>query len=213
MDISPTKDPAPKKRTRQKILDAAIQMFSQKGYHDTRVDDIVAASGTSKGAVYFHFTSKQDIFLALVDHLAELLVGSLAEAITREESGVMRVSAALESCLALFSRYQHLTKIFLIQAVGLGSVFEEKQLELHDRFVQIIKGYLDQAVEEGEIPAMDTEITAQAWMGAINEVIIRWLFRGEPSPERILKSLRVVLLRSIGVSEERIRRLEAESQT
>ena len=53
--------------TRQRILNAAIHIFASKGYHDTRVDEIVSASQTSKGAVYFHFPSKQEIFLGLVD--------------------------------------------------------------------------------------------------------------------------------------------------
>ena len=59
--------------TRYRILNAAINVFSQKGYHDTRVDEIVRAAETSKGGVYFHFPSKQDIFLGLMDEFADLL--------------------------------------------------------------------------------------------------------------------------------------------
>lgn len=42
-------------------------MFARKGYHRAIVDDIVRASGTSKGAVYHHFANKEAVFLALVD--------------------------------------------------------------------------------------------------------------------------------------------------
>ncbi|HBX70494.1 MAG TPA: TetR/AcrR family transcriptional regulator, partial [Chloroflexi bacterium] len=59
--------------TRYRILSAAINIFSQKGYHNTRVDEIVEAAETSKGGVYFYFPSKQDIFLGLVDEFANLL--------------------------------------------------------------------------------------------------------------------------------------------
>ena len=65
-------------------------------------------------------------------------------------------------------------------------------------------------VQEGDIPPLDTEVAAYAWMGAINEVIIRWVHTGEPEPARVLPTLRSMLLRSIGVSEERIGKLEAE---
>lgn len=195
--------------TRQRILDAAVEVFSHKGYHDTRVDDIVEASGTSKGGVYFYFRSKQEIFLALIDEFARQLERAVIEAIMRETEGIRRVNAALASCLDVFHQYQHLAKIFLIQAVGLGEIFEQKRLEIHARFVQAIKLYLDQALADGDIPAIDTEIAALAWMGAINEVVIRWVITGEPAPERALPALRTVLLRSIGVTEERIQTLES----
>lgn len=189
------------KATRKRILDAAIQVFSHKGFHDTRVDEIVEASGSSKGAVYFYFPGKQQIFLALVDEFANLLHRRLTEAVESETGGVRRVNAALKTCLETFGRYRGLAKIFLIQAVGLGTVFEEKRLEIHERFAQLVKTYLDQAVAAGEIPAIDTEIVAYAWMGAINEIVIRWVHTGQPEPERVLLTLRAMLLRGIGVPE------------
>jgi AcrR family transcriptional regulator len=204
---------APPPNTRQQILSAAMQVFAQKGYHDTRVDDIVAASGSSKGGVYFYFRSKQEIFLALIDDFAGHLEQSVIEAIMRETEGIRRVNAALESCLDVFREYQPLAKIFLIQAVGLGEVFEKKRMEIHDRFEQAIKIYLDQALADGGIPPIDTEVAALAWMGAINEVVIRWVLTGQPEPERTLPALRSILLSSINVPQERIRALEQDSAT
>jgi AcrR family transcriptional regulator len=193
--------------TRYRILNAAINIFSQKGYHNTRMDEIVAAAETSKGGIYFHFPSKQDIFLGLVDEFADLLEGRIAEAIEQEDSGIRRVDAALNACLDTFREYRKLTKIFLVQAIGLGVVFEEKQQEIHDRFVEIIKKHLDQAIDEGDIAPLDTEIAAFAWMGALNEVVIRWIHTGEPDPERALPALRVFLLRSVGVPEAKIQEM------
>lgn len=48
--------------TRERILDAALLTFSRQGYHGTRLDDIVDASETSKGAIYFHFANKERLF-------------------------------------------------------------------------------------------------------------------------------------------------------
>jgi len=55
---------------RAQILAAALRCFGEKGLHATKVDDIAAASGLSKGALYWHFESKERIFLALVDGIA-----------------------------------------------------------------------------------------------------------------------------------------------
>jgi len=190
--------------TRERILDAAIKVFASKGYHETKVDDIVAEAEASKGAVYFHFPGKQQIFLALVDKFANLLQRRLIEAVAQEPDGVRRVNLALQVCLETFAQYRSLAKILLIQASGLGAVFEEKRLEIHDRFARVIQRYLDEAVAAGEIAPIDTEIVAYAWMGAINEVVIRWIYTGQPERERLIPALRTTLLRSIGVSPERI---------
>ncbi len=196
------------KPTRQRILDAAVERFAQNGYHNTSVADIVEDSQTSKGAVYFHFPSKEEIFLGLVDEFAGILENRLKEAISKEESGLRRVNAALRTCMGTFTSYQKLAKIFLIQAVGLGAAFEEKQREIHKRFITLIQQHLDEAVQEGDILPIDTEITAYAWMGAINEIVIEWVHTGHPKPERALPALQSVLLRSVGIPEERIHQLE-----
>jgi TetR/AcrR family transcriptional regulator, fatty acid metabolism regulator protein len=198
----------PQTDTQQKILDAAIDVFAQKGYHDTRVDEIVDASKTSKGAVYFYFPSKQDIFLAIVDKFANLLEERLKPAIAQESSGVERVSIALQVCLKTFEQYRSLAKVFLVQAAGLGVVFEDKQIEIHNRFARLIQQQLDDAVREGDIPPIDTEVAAYIWMGAIYIMVIRWVRTGKPEPSRTFPTLQVMLLRSIGVPEERIRSLE-----
>ncbi len=196
--------------TRQRILEAAVEVFAGKGYHEARVDEIVQASRTSKGAVYSYFPSKEKIFLAVVDEFTRLLEDKITAAMAEEDSDLKRVDVALQTALETFSRYRKLAKILLVQAAGLGTTFEEKRLEIHDRFAELIKQHLDRAVAEGDIPAIDTHVAAYAWMGAIYEVTIRWVYSGEPAPERVQPTLRTMLLRSIGVSEEQIRSLDDE---
>lgn len=195
--------------TQQQILDAAVEVFADKGYHDSRVDDIVKTSGMSKGAVYFHFPSKETIFLSVIDQFADKLADGLQGSLEGETSGIRQVDKALSKCLDIFGKYRHLAKIFLVQAAGLGAAFEEKRQEINERFAGLIQRYLDQAIEEGDIPQIDTEIAAMAWMGALYEVVIRWVLTGEPEPQRSLPALRSFLLRSVGVAEEKIKELEA----
>lgn len=185
--------------TRERILEAAVTVFATKGYHDTKVDDIVSESNTSKGSFYFYFPSKQDIFLALVDKFAGLLESRIKERFKSEPSGMARVDLGLGICLETFGQYRGLAKIALVQATGLGIVFEEKRRAVTERFIKIIKENLDEAVADGSIPALDTEIAACAWMGALNEIVLRWVYTGEPDPVRALPELRKLLLQSIGV--------------
>jgi len=54
-------------QTRERLLDAALQVFSRRGYYAASVDEIAAEAGYSKGAVYSNFSNKEELFLALID--------------------------------------------------------------------------------------------------------------------------------------------------
>jgi AcrR family transcriptional regulator len=60
-----------RQRTRERLLAAAVEVFSRQGYHAASVDEIAEAAGFSKGAVYSNFASKEDLFLALLDQRFE----------------------------------------------------------------------------------------------------------------------------------------------
>ncbi len=186
------------RQTRERILDAALDIFATHGYHDTRLDDIVDEAKTSKGSIYFYFPNKERLFLALVDQFAALLERRVTEAIELQPQGsIERVRAALITVLETFGKYRRPAKILLVQAVGLGSAFEKKRLEVTDRFAAMIRTYLDDAIAEGHIPPIDTVVVAHAWMGAIYNVVIQWVLTGDPTPDRIVSTLVPLLLHSV----------------
>jgi TetR/AcrR family fatty acid metabolism transcriptional regulator len=186
------------KNTKERILDAALNIFSNKGYYGTAVDEIVEEANTSKGSMYFHFPNKEQLFLALVDQFANVLERNVTTAIEQSPKGMERVQIAIENVLNTFGKYRRPAKILLVQAVGLGSVFEKKRMEVTDRFAELIQTYLDEAVEIGDIEPVDTEVIAHAWMGAIYNVVIKWVYTGEPTPERIMNELVPMLIKSVG---------------
>jgi AcrR family transcriptional regulator len=185
--------------TRDRILEAALAVFAEKGYHRAAVDDIVRASGTSKGAVYHHFPSKEAVFLALVDDLAARLAEAVAAAIADAHGALGKVEAALRAGLATFARHRALARILLLEAVSLGPAYQDKRTEVHARFGALIQGYLDEAVAEGAIVPIDTRVATLAWLGAVNEVVAQWLQGKEPDLlDRAVPTLTQMLLRSIG---------------
>ena len=76
--------------TQARLLAAAEQVFVRDGYEAAQLDAIAAAAGRSKGAVYTHFRSKEDLFLALFEHRTrayiEPLVARLRECTSRKQS-------------------------------------------------------------------------------------------------------------------------------
>jgi len=191
--------PRDKDATRARLLDAAEHVFAEKGYHGTVVDDIIRASESSKGGFYFHFPNKQAIFLALLDALVPKLAAAVDRAIAAEADPVAQLDAALTTVLDLFSRHRRLSKILLVEAVGLGHGFDERLMRTRGQFARMIQVHLDRVVAAGALAPFDTETVSWAWFGAINELVVRWLVIGRP--ERlgdVLPTLRLVLLRSIG---------------
>lgn len=185
--------------TRDRILQAALQVFAEKGYHRALVDDIVRVSHTSKGAVYHHFPNKEALFLALVDEFSGRLADAVAQAIGGAEGALAKVEAALSAGLETFARHRELAHLLLLESVSLGPAYQAKRLEVHDRFAAMIRAHLDEAVAEGSIPKIDTHVATLAWLGALNEVVVQWLCRGEPDLlHEAVPALTPLLLRSIG---------------
>jgi AcrR family transcriptional regulator len=205
-----TPNPDPTQETRARILEAAVKVFATKGYHGTKVDDIVSESNTSKGSFYFYFPSKQDIFLALSDTFADLLESRLIQAMDKESHGLQQMDAALSASLDLFGKYRGLAKIALVQAVGLGALFEQRRRAINDRLALIIQSRLERAVQDGSIPSLQTDIAARAWVGALNEIVINWIYTGTPALEESLPALRQFLARSIGIPEDRIPPMDSQ---
>lgn len=191
-----------KDATRERLLEAAEVVFAEKGYHGAVVDDIIRVSDSSKGGFYFHFPNKQSIFLALIDALVPKLAAAVERSIAGEREPVAQLDAALRTVLDLFSRHRRLSKILLVEAVGLGHGFDEKLMETRGRFATMIRGYLDRAVTAGAIAPLDTETASWVWFGAINEIVLRWLVVNQPEHlESVVELLRAMLLRSVGVLE------------
>ena len=145
--------PERKEATRRRILDAAFEVFAERGYHEAVVDEIVRVSQTSKGAFYFHFPSKQDIFLRLVDELVERLSQKAEAAIARADGDEAKVDAALGAVFDAFSGHRQLAKILLVDVVGLGRAFDQKLLGARGRLALVIQRYLDDGGRRGAHPS------------------------------------------------------------
>ncbi len=190
---------------REQILDAAFHTFTRRGYRDTAVDEIAAAADTSKGGVYFHFPTKEAIFRELMKTTADRLSAKVERAVAGQTEPIAKADAALRTVLVTFAGHRTMARLLFVDAMGAGRVFNAETNALHDRFAAMIGGYLDEAIEAGTIPPIDTALTGVAWFGALNEVVARWLLVDDPAPlETVYPTLRALLLRSVGVDEARI---------
>lgn len=186
--------------TRERLLEAAVEVFATKGYYEAAVDEIVQRSNTSKGSVYFHFPSKEALFLAVVDHLGDRLIRRVERGIAHVTDPRERLETALTTTVETLTRHRALAKLLLSKGFGLGSSFVQKRQEVFARFAGQVKTLLDDAVPPERAATLNTDVVAYAWLGAISEVVVKWLETGKPHPvKEALPTLRQVLLRGVGL--------------
>jgi AcrR family transcriptional regulator len=110
-------DAAEPASSREQLLEAATRVFARSGYHGASMSEIAAEAGFSKGALYWNFTSKEDLFFALLDeldsHLSVLIAASALVPIDeqRQEELSRGLSAVLDNgrdVVRLFHEYSAL---------------------------------------------------------------------------------------------------------
>jgi AcrR family transcriptional regulator len=86
--------PEQKAQTRQRLIDAAAEVFAREGFMAASLDEIAAAAGYTKGAVYSNFSSKTDLFIALIERRIEVESARIASHID-ETGGTMPEDGAI----------------------------------------------------------------------------------------------------------------------
>jgi AcrR family transcriptional regulator len=89
------------RETLSRLLDAAEEIFVRDGFDGAQLDEIAATAGRSKGAVYNHFKSKEDLFLALFEHRTEAYVAQLADSVRRCTTPSQGLDAFRAFCIGL----------------------------------------------------------------------------------------------------------------
>ena len=137
-------------------------------------------------------------------------MGKVERTIAPVDDPIERADVALRTVLGVFAGHRTMARLFLIDAVGAGSEFQAELQRLHERFSGLIAEQLDAAVEAGHHRAhRHARSPAMAWFGALNEVVMRWLMAEQHGRlEDTYPTLRAILLRSVGIPEERIAALE-----
>ncbi|HYC75084.1 TetR/AcrR family transcriptional regulator [Brevundimonas sp.] len=142
---------AAKVRTRQKVLDAARQLFAERGYEPATIRDIAKGAGMSTGAVFANFQDKAELFEAVLSTDMGKLAGTMKAAAAAEGSVRTRLLAALGS-----GYHGSLEQLPLVQAVIARSWFQPVAAEMRTRdaikpILSVITDTLQAAVREGEL--------------------------------------------------------------
>ncbi len=154
---------------RQRLLEAAIELFARKGYAATSVQEIVAACGVTKPVLYYYFGSKEGLFAEIMQEALRLFEAAIAGALSGEGSVRGRITRLLDAVFALILDNLELTRLAHALYFGPrqdGPVFD---LEVfHERLQSIVRDLVAQGQASGELRSGEPEMVAMALLGALD---------------------------------------------
>lgn len=137
-------------KTKSKITKVAWQLFHEKGYSETTIDDIIAASGTSKGSFYHYYSSKDE----LLSSLSDLFDAKYEEVMQTLDPEMNSYDKLLFLCYSVHDMIEKEIPIGLLSSLYSSQVVTkgDKHLQNQDRYYfQIITQIIDEGQQRGQI--------------------------------------------------------------
>lgn len=105
-------------KTKRKIFETSMKLFAQKGYDATSIEEITATVGVAKGTLYYHFSSKEEIFNFLVEEGMKLLKNSIDIKTAQYENTIDKIKAVILIEIKILVKYENFVSILLSQIWG-----------------------------------------------------------------------------------------------
>ncbi len=186
-------------RTRQRLLDAAEEVFAELGWHDASIVKITEAAGVSQGTFYLYFESKQELFEELVRDLNRRVRKAMSTGAGQGSTRAERERGGFRGFFEFTAEHPALYRVIR------QAEFVSPEL-LHEHYERIAEGYvqgLREAMDEGEVTEADPEVLAYALMAVGEMVGMRWLLWGEHDqvPDEVFEEMFAFLARGLGMDD------------
>jgi len=184
------------------ILQAAVRVFAEHGYHGSSMAAVAREAGVATGTIYLYFERKQDLLITLFDHHLGGYIQRSRPALLKAEAGVPRLRKLVEQHLGFFAENRALASVFLVHA-------REPDPTLAEGISPIVSGYFDvisEVIEAGVVcgtfdAGLDARLARHVFFGAVDEVVTDWARRERHHPlMSVLDPLATMLARGFGAT-------------
>jgi AcrR family transcriptional regulator len=193
--MSPREDVSEERK--EQILDAATEVFAQKGFDHARMDDIVEETGLSKGALYWYFKSKDDIIFGIMDRLFRLEFRELEEIKQSESSATEALRGFTEVAIKDINRMVHFMPItYEFLALAFRNKLVQKAIKQYmNSYVSILDPLIQRGVESGEFKKVNPREVSAAVGAIIEGTMLLWVYdRNLIEPEKNIRASITLLL-------------------
>jgi TetR/AcrR family transcriptional regulator, fatty acid metabolism regulator protein len=162
---------------RRVILDAAVRVFARQGFHTCRVSDIADEAGVAYGLVYHYFSSKEQILDTLFLERWDVMLAAIAETDGSDRSPEEKLEAIAGFIIDSYRHDPELMKVIIVEVTRAANTFGLTHLDkIRDAYAGIA-AIVAKAQAEGRFRAEITpEFAAQAFYGAVEQVLTGWIF-------------------------------------
>ena len=173
-------------RSKQLLLEKAMELFSMHGYHETKISDIVNAANLTQPTFYLYFQSKDKLFNDLNEEFEKNLVARLTD--TLENSKIGNTDArnyifeSLKNMFIYFVENPNLTKI------GFYGSAEATKLKdkIITKLIQLLKNEGEAMIIHNEV---ELDLLAHSLLGSVERLTLRYLLTKERSPEKLANDI------------------------
>ncbi len=186
---------ATKERNREAILAAGVEVFSERGFGEATIRDLIRASGLSTGTFYNYFPDKESVLRALVDRsvteLRSVLAATRSDAHSPDEfiSGGFRV---------FFSYLANDPTFFSLLSRNAGAVRQVLDEPILGVVIEELSADLQAAVDRGDLPPFEPELMSAALTGASLELAVAVLHKGIATPDQAADFASRLFLAGVG---------------
>ena len=166
--MSPRPDVSEERKSQ--ILEAATTVFTERGFADARMDDIVAESGLSKGALYWYFDSKDAIIISILDHILDFETSHVRNLLKYEHSAKAKFEIFVDTMISDMEKIKPLMPIFFdFWSLSIrNKTINQAMKRYYQSFLDLIEPIIEAGIEQGEFHRVDVRETAVA-IGAMYE--------------------------------------------
>jgi AcrR family transcriptional regulator len=178
----PTDGEGPKRKkqkdARSRILQAALNEFSDKGYHASTIDSIAERAGIAKGTVYRYFNTKEGLFNALKEDTISEFVEHARHDLSQEEDVLQIIESVIKNYLSFFEKNSAFFKVIIQEQKDFGREFSEKFINELILALPGLKRRCWKASRNGRLKQMNYFTVFFGIIGFLNGVIQKWLHEG-----------------------------------
>ena len=161
--------PARNGPVRERLLHAAMELFATRGYAATSIREIVEAAGVTKPALYYHFHSKEGLYLALVEELRGAVESTLDKSVAAPGTARERLERLFGAMFGLFEAHQSSARFVNAAYWGPGQGAPAVDFEaIHRRFFSTVERVVAQGIAAGELRRARVPDVAHALLAVIS---------------------------------------------
>lgn len=171
--------------SREDILLSAAQIFRQKGFHGTSMQDIADAVHLQKASLYHHIRSKQEILLGILDEALDTLIADVQPIVASDLPPADKLGAAMRIYIDRMTRHADLAAVLLLEHRSLEPAMQTEHIARRDRFEALWREIIRQGVAQGSFRPVDEAVLSFALLGVQNWLITWYREGGRYTPEQL----------------------------